>query len=102
MNKYSLFLTTAASLKLSMISTTIMADTGTDLSELVVSASGYEQKINEAPASITVIDQETISQGAYRDITEVLSHVPGVFATGARLVLIYLFAGCQPNILYCW
>ncbi|RBO84021.1 TonB-dependent receptor domain-containing protein [Marinomonas aquiplantarum] len=82
MSKYSLLLATATGLKLSLISTLVMAENGAELSELVISASGYEQEVTEAPASITVIDQETINQGAYKDITEVLSHVPGVFATG--------------------
>ncbi len=79
-NRY--FLIPLASMKLCLLSTSVMAQETTKLNELVVSASGYEQTMTEAPASITVIDQETISQGAYRDISEVLSHVPGVFATG--------------------
>jgi len=87
MSKYSLLLATATGLKLSLISTLVMAENGAELSELVISASGYEQEVTEAPASITVIDQETINQGAYKDITEVLSHVPGVFATGGASLL---------------
>jgi len=52
------------------------------MEEMVVSASGYDQTTVDAPASITVIDAQQISQGAYKDVVDVLAHVPGVFATG--------------------
>ena len=57
------------------------ADT-VDLDELVVSASGYEQNTQDAAASITVISAEEIEKKAYRDITDALDAVPGVYVTG--------------------
>lgn len=74
---------TLASTPLWAFSTLVAAEaTETSLDELVVSASGYEQTVTEAAASITVINQEDINKGAYRDISDVLSQVPGVFVTG--------------------
>ena len=49
---------------------------------LVVTASGFEQKIQNAPASITVIPKQQLEDKAYRDITDALKDVPGVVVTG--------------------
>lgn len=49
---------------------------------LVVTATGFEQKIQNAPASISVISKEQIEDKAYRDITDALKDVPGVVVTG--------------------
>ncbi|AHG20771.2 glycosyl transferase [Chania multitudinisentens RB-25] len=46
--------------------------------EIVVTASGYEQKITEAAASITVISQQALSQRKFNDLAEALSDVEGV------------------------
>ncbi len=54
----------------------------TELGEVVVTASGFEQQAREAPASITVIKQEDLSKKAYRDVTDALKDVPGVVVTG--------------------
>lgn len=78
-NRY--FLISSAVANLCLFSSSVVAET-TELNELVITASGYEQATTEAPASITVINQNDINQGSYRDITEVLNHVPGVFVTG--------------------
>lgn len=53
-----------------------------NLDELVVSASGYEQSTQDAAASITVINAEDIQKKSYRDVTDALTAVPGVFVTG--------------------
>ncbi|AHK20006.1 glycosyl transferase [Yersinia similis] len=45
---------------------------------MVVSASGYEQKIREAAASISVISQNELSQRNYNDLAQALSDVEGV------------------------
>ncbi|MBN3218116.1 TonB-dependent receptor [Pectobacterium polaris] len=45
---------------------------------LVVTASGYEKKLTNAPASISVISEEELSQKSYHDLGEALSGVEGV------------------------
>ncbi|WP_313386082.1 TonB-dependent receptor domain-containing protein [Chishuiella sp.] len=52
------------------------------LDQVVITGSGYEQKIKDAPATISVITQKEIKMKAYRDITDALQDVPGVFITG--------------------
>ncbi|MDF7680730.1 ligand-gated channel protein [Enterobacteriaceae bacterium ESL0689] len=48
---------------------------------MVVTATGFEQKINNAPASITVITKQEIEDKAWRDITDALKDVPGIVVT---------------------
>ncbi len=45
---------------------------------MVVTASGYEQKIREAAASISVISQNELRQRNYNDLAQALSDVEGV------------------------
>ncbi|MEQ9744097.1 TonB-dependent receptor [Pectobacterium actinidiae] len=45
---------------------------------LVVTASGYEQKITEAAASISVVSQDELTKRKYNDLGEALSDVEGV------------------------
>ena len=52
------------------------------LGNVVVSASGYEQAVEDAPASITVVPHEELAKRAYPDITEALKDIPGVVVTG--------------------
>ena len=52
------------------------------LSEVVVTASGFEQAVEDAPASITVVPREELEKKAYRDVTDALRDVPGVVVTG--------------------
>lgn len=49
---------------------------------LVVSATGFAQKIQDAPASISVITKQQFEDKAYRDVTDALKDVPGVVITG--------------------
>ncbi|MEQ6329320.1 TonB-dependent receptor, partial [Pseudomonas chengduensis] len=42
----------------------------TQLQTIVVSASGFEQDIKKAAASISVLSQEEIGKKAYRDVTD--------------------------------
>ena len=49
---------------------------------LVVTASGFEKKIKDAPASISVITKKQIEDRAWRDVTDALRDVPGVVVTG--------------------
>lgn len=48
------------------------------LGNTVVSASGFEQKITEAPASITVISGEELSQKRFNNLAQALEDVEGV------------------------
>lgn len=43
---------------------------------VVVTATGFEQKIQDAPASISVITKQQIEDKAYRDVTDALKDVP--------------------------
>lgn len=49
-----------------------------ELREVVVSASGFEQDIKEAPASITVITREELASGRVSSLTEALASVEGI------------------------
>ena len=48
------------------------------LSTIVVSAAGYEQKITDAPASISVITAEELQKKGVTSIADALTDVPGV------------------------
>nr|WP_178101058.1 MULTISPECIES: TonB-dependent receptor [Pseudomonas] len=48
------------------------------LSDTVVTASGFEQKITEAPASISVISREELQQKRYSNLAQALDEVEGV------------------------
>lgn len=48
------------------------------LEESVVSASGFEQDIKEAPASISVISKDEILNRPIRDLGDIVQEVPGV------------------------
>lgn len=50
----------------------------TQLDELVVSASGFEQKVTDAPASISVISQQNLQQSQFSNLAEALETVEGV------------------------
>ncbi|GAA4123513.1 outer membrane receptor for ferrienterochelin and colicins [Aminobacter aganoensis] len=52
------------------------------LQQLVVTASGFEQNVKDAPASITVVSREELEKGTYRDLTDALRDVQGVAVTG--------------------
>ncbi|MFT0548479.1 TonB-dependent receptor domain-containing protein [Allopusillimonas ginsengisoli] len=52
------------------------------LSNVVVTASGFEQIIADAPATITVISKEELEGKAYRNVTDALQDIPGVSIEG--------------------
>ncbi|WP_323011660.1 ligand-gated channel protein [Castellaniella sp.] len=54
----------------------------TQLDRVVVSATGYEQTVEDAPASITVLPRAELQKRAYKDVTDALKDVPGVVVTG--------------------
>jgi outer membrane receptor for ferrienterochelin and colicins len=49
-----------------------------ELREVVVSASGFEQDIKAAPASITVIPREELAKGRFGSLTDALESVEGI------------------------
>lgn len=69
-----------------MLSIAFAAETKTQelnqLETIVVTASGFEQDIKNAAASISVLSQEEINKKAYRDVTDALKDIPGVVVTG--------------------
>lgn len=52
------------------------------LDDVVVTASGYEQRVEDAPASVTVIDGETLRRKSYRDLGDAVKDVEGVTVNG--------------------
>jgi outer membrane receptor for ferrienterochelin and colicins len=54
----------------------------TTLSPVVVTASGVEQQVKDAPASMTVISRDDIEKSGYTTAADVISHVEGVVTTG--------------------
>jgi len=52
-----------------------------DMETMVITASGREQLLSKAAASISVIDRIDIEKGFYKDLTDALSNIPGVTLT---------------------
>lgn len=52
------------------------------LEAVVVTATGYEQAVEDAPASITVITREELESKPFRDLTDAIRDVEGVAITG--------------------
>lgn len=52
------------------------------LNDVVVTASGFEQSIKDAPASISVISAEELKKRSYTDVTDALKNVAGVQIAG--------------------
>src|SRR5580704_18317398 len=50
----------------------------------VYGASGYKQKVTEAPASVTIITADDIQRYGYRTLADVLRHVPGFYVNYDR------------------
>ncbi|CAN5479299.1 TonB-dependent receptor [soil metagenome] len=67
-----------AGLLATTIATTAFAQDGTQLREVVVTASGSEQDIKDAPASITVIPRAELQQKRFSSLAEALQDVEGV------------------------
>lgn len=69
---------------LGTISTTTWANDipSASLTEVVVSATGYEQALADAPASISVIPARELQGKSYRDITDALQDIPGLSIEG--------------------
>ena len=54
------------------------AQENTQLNNMVVTAAGYEQSLNSAPASISVVTREELEQKQFSNIAEAIADVPGV------------------------
>lgn len=71
-----------AAISLSLLSGTLSAQTNTgdvkSLAPVVITAAGFEQDIDNAPATISVITAEELKKKSYTDITDALKHVAGV------------------------
>lgn len=52
------------------------------IENITVTASGFEQLLSQAPASVSILDRKQLAQRAYKDITDALRDVPGVTVTG--------------------
>lgn len=50
----------------------------------VYGAVKYDQKVSEAPASITIITADQIKKYGYRDFPQILASIPGFFTTNDR------------------
>jgi outer membrane receptor for ferrienterochelin and colicins len=53
------------------------------LGPMVVTASGHEQQVEDAPASISVITREELEAKPFRDLADALRNVEGVAVTGS-------------------
>jgi len=62
--------------------TPIFAQEVTTLDEIVVTASGFEQTVKEAPASVTVVTAEELAKGSFTNLADALREVQGVSVTG--------------------
>ncbi|MBP7566902.1 MAG: TonB-dependent receptor [Burkholderiaceae bacterium] len=58
------------------------AATDAALPEVVVSASGFEQDVRQAPASISVVTRQELETRQYRDLAEALQNVEGIDVGG--------------------
>lgn len=59
-----------------------LANTASSSDVMVVTASGFEQKITNAPASISVLTREELEQKRYNNLAEALSEVEGIDVRG--------------------
>ena len=68
-----------------------------DLGQTVVTASGFEQNLRDAPAAITVITQEELKKKSYTDITDALKNVAGVQISGGGVERSIMMRGMSAN-----
>ena len=73
---------TLLAIALASLACSAVAEETLDLGQMVVTASGFEQSLRDAPASISVISAEELKKKSYTDITDALKHVAGVQIAG--------------------
>ncbi|WP_447893976.1 TonB-dependent receptor domain-containing protein [Vreelandella sp. GE22] len=49
-----------------------------NLDDMVVTAAGYEQTLNNAPASISVVTRQELEQNPFTNVAEAIADIPGV------------------------
>lgn len=69
-------------LALASLITCSVASAQTQMDTVVVTASGAQQAIKEAPASISVLTQEDLKKGNYQSVADAVRHVEGVSVVG--------------------
>ena len=72
------FARTALATALLSVSVTAVAQDALILGDTVVSAAGYEQKITEAPASVTVVTQEDLQKKPHAGLADALRDIEGI------------------------
>lgn len=75
----------ALAISTTFVSGACLAQDTTELEPLVVTASGFEQVISDAPASISVISGEELNKQSYSSIVDAMDNIPGVYVTGGGL-----------------
>ncbi|HDZ48527.1 hypothetical protein LCGC14_0036770 [marine sediment metagenome] len=68
----------ASAVTFAVASAAVHAQENSQLSNMVVTAAGYEQTLNSAPASISVVTREELEQKQFSNIAEAIADVPGV------------------------
>ncbi len=86
-----------------MFSASAFAQDATKTDEtMVVTAAGYAQVIQNAPASISVISREDLESRYYRDVTDALKSVPGVTVTEGAILPTSAFVVWVQTIPLSW
>lgn len=78
----SLFQNTILATVCAIASGSVCAHDAIELNRVVISATGFEQNIKDAPATISIISAEELQKKSYTDITDALKHVAGVQIAG--------------------
>ena len=93
-------LTALASALLVSFSPAVWAQTGSDapsLGTVVVTASGHEQNLADAPASISVITRAELEKQSFTDIADAVRNIPGVLVTGGGSAQDISIRGMSPS-----
>ena len=61
-----------------VVSLPVTAQQASDATEVVVTASGYEQKIADAPASVTVMSRADLQARPYTSLADALRDIEGI------------------------
>jgi outer membrane receptor for ferrienterochelin and colicins len=77
-----LLASTALSAPVAIAQATAAATDSLVLDQLVVTASGFQQTVTDAPASISVIDGERLRNESFRDLGDAVRYTQGVTVTG--------------------